>query len=101
VKPSSSELRVWGVGTPRTMHPHWVLAELGLDYETREVLPRSPAMQSPDFLRVSRRNKVPILECGWIGRISPGFARRESIGSVGLACSGSRGSGAGRGSGDP
>jgi hypothetical protein len=29
-----------------------------------------------------------------IGRISPGFARRESIGSVGLACSGSRGSGA-------
>lgn len=64
MKPSSSELRVWGVGTPRTMRPHWVLAELGLDYETREVLPRSPAMQSPDFLRVSRRNKVPILESG-------------------------------------
>jgi hypothetical protein len=31
------------------------------------------------------------------GRISPGFARRESIGSVGLARSGSRGSGAGTG----
>ena len=31
----------------------------------------------------------------WIGRISPGFARRESRESVGIACSGSRGSGAG------
>ena len=46
------------------MRPHWALAELGLAYETREVLPRSPAMQSPDFLRVSRRSKVPIFECG-------------------------------------
>jgi hypothetical protein len=37
-----------------------------------------------------------IVGIAWIGRISPGFARRESIGSVGLACSGSRGSGAGK-----
>jgi len=60
----SPDLRVWGVGTPRTMRPHWALAELGLDYETREILPRSPAMESPEFLRISRRRKVPILECG-------------------------------------
>ncbi|MFP6623218.1 MAG: glutathione S-transferase family protein [Myxococcota bacterium] len=62
--PNSSDLRIWGVGTSRTLRPHWALAELGLAYETREILPRTPAMQSPDFLRVSRRNKVPILECG-------------------------------------
>lgn len=60
----SPGLRIWGVGTSRTMRPHWALAELGLEYETREILPRTPAMQAPDFLRVSRRNKVPILECG-------------------------------------
>jgi glutathione S-transferase len=60
----SSGLRIWGVGTPRTLRPHWALAELDLPYETREVLPRTPAMRSPDFLRVSRRNKVPILESG-------------------------------------
>lgn len=60
----SSLVRVWGVGTPRTMRPHWALAELGIEYETREVLPRSPAMEAPEFLRVSRRGKVPILEWG-------------------------------------
>ncbi len=39
VKPSSSDLRIWGVGTSRTLRPHWALAELGLEYESREVLP--------------------------------------------------------------
>ncbi|MFP6639348.1 MAG: glutathione S-transferase family protein, partial [Myxococcota bacterium] len=62
--PVSSLLRIWGVGTSRTMRPHWALAELGLEYETREILPRTPGMQAPDFLRVSGRNKIPILECG-------------------------------------
>jgi hypothetical protein len=45
---------------------------------------------------ISERTTLSIeIASSWIGRISPGFARRESIGSVGLACSGSRGSGAG------
>ena len=26
-------LILWGAGTTRTMRPHWVLHELGLDYE--------------------------------------------------------------------
>ena len=58
------ELRLWGVGTSRTMRPHWALAELGLAYETRAIVPRTPAMESPEFLRVSTRRKVPILEAG-------------------------------------
>ena len=57
-------LRLWGVGTSRTMRPHWALAELGLDYETRAVVPRTPEMESAEFLRVSTRRKVPILEAG-------------------------------------
>jgi hypothetical protein len=28
---SATNLILWGVGTPRTLRPHWALAELGLD----------------------------------------------------------------------
>lgn len=54
--------RVWGIGTSRTIRPHWMLRELDLPYETREILPRTESMQDPDFLAISRRSKVPILE---------------------------------------
>lgn len=60
----SPPLRVWGIGTARTMRPHWALEELGLDYETREILPRTARMQDPEFLERSRRGKVPVLEHG-------------------------------------
>ncbi len=56
--------RLWGIGTPRTLRPHWMLLELGLDYETRAVLPRSDAMDDPELLRWTRRRKVPFLEDG-------------------------------------
>lgn len=57
-------IRVWGVGTSRTMRPHWVLSELDLEYEVEEVLPRSPAMESAEFQTISPRRKVPMLEHG-------------------------------------
>lgn len=57
-------LRVWGVGTPRTLRPHWLLAELGLPYESREILPRSAGMRDPAFRTLAPRGKVPILEDG-------------------------------------
>lgn len=57
-------IRVWGIGTPRTMRPHWTLAELGLEYEVEELLPRSPAMESATFKAISPRRKVPMLEHG-------------------------------------
>jgi glutathione S-transferase len=41
-----------------------MLCELGLDYETREIIPRTDSMNAPEFLRVSQRGKVPILEAG-------------------------------------
>lgn len=59
-----SPLRVWGVGTARTIRVHWMLGELGLDYETREIIPRTDTMEDPGFLQVSARGKVPILEHG-------------------------------------
>lgn len=59
-----SSLRVWGVGTVRTLRPHWMLCELGLAYETREIIPRTDSMQDAGFLALSQRGKVPILEDG-------------------------------------
>lgn len=55
---------VWGVGTPRTLRPHWMLCELGVDYDTREIIPRNESMNDPEFLALSRRGKVPLLEDG-------------------------------------
>ena len=57
-------LRLWGIGTPRTLRPHWLLAELGIPYECRAILPRSSEMQGPEFLALAPRRKVPILEDG-------------------------------------
>ena len=57
-------MRVWGVGTSRTIRVHWALCELGLEYETREIIPRTESMMDPGFLAISQRGKVPILEDG-------------------------------------
>ena len=57
-----STRRVWGIGTPRTMRPHWMLHELSLPYETVEILTRSEEMEDPAFQALNRRNKVPVLE---------------------------------------
>lgn len=56
--------RVWGIGTSRTFRPHWMLLELGLAYETREILTRSEAMNDPAFRRLNQRGKIPVLEDG-------------------------------------
>ena len=64
MKSALRPIRVWGVGTPRTMRPHWILSELDLEYEVEGVLPRSPAMESAEFQAISPRRKVPMLEHG-------------------------------------
>ena len=57
-----SDRRVWGIGTPRTMRPHWMLHELGLPYETKEILTRSEGMQDLAFQALNQRNKLPVFE---------------------------------------
>ena len=60
--PSSRHRRLWGIGTARTLRPHWMLAELGLDYETKEILTRSAGMNTPKFRALSGRGKIPLFE---------------------------------------
>jgi glutathione S-transferase len=59
-----THLVLWGVGTPRTLRPHWALAELGLDYECRPIQTRSSAMQTPEFTGLTARKKIPLLQDG-------------------------------------
>ena len=61
-------LTLWGMGTARQLRPHWMLAELGLDYEYCPVHPRSGETTGPEFLAINPRHKVPVLRHGelWI-----------------------------------
>jgi glutathione S-transferase len=63
-KQQPSSLILWGVGTPRTLRPHWALAELGLAYECRAIQTRSSAMQTPEFTHLTARKKIPLLQDG-------------------------------------
>ena len=57
-------IEVFGIGTPRTLRVHWTLRELQLDYTTHPVIPRTPAMDTAEFLAVSPGRKVPALRHG-------------------------------------
>jgi len=57
-------LILWGVGTSRTIRPHWALHELGLQYETRPILPRTGETQTAEFTELNARQKVPVLQDG-------------------------------------
>ena len=59
-----NNLTLWGMGTVRQLRPHWMLAELGLDYEYFPVHPRSGETMKPEFLRINPRHKVPVLRHG-------------------------------------
>jgi glutathione S-transferase len=55
-------LVLWGVGTSRTIRPHWALAELGLPFECRPIRPRTGETETEEFTALSARQKVPLLQ---------------------------------------
>ena len=60
----SHDLTLFGVGTSRTMRAHWMLLELGLDYESRSIQSRSGETLSDEFRRLNPRHKIPVLKHG-------------------------------------
>jgi glutathione S-transferase len=58
----SNERILWGVGTSRTIRPHWALHELGLDFDLRPILPRTGETKTPEFTALNARQKVPLLQ---------------------------------------
>ncbi len=63
-KTEMPRLTLWGAGTPRTMRAHWVLHELGLDYERRPIGSRTGETQTPEFKKLNPREKIPVLQDG-------------------------------------
>ena len=62
---SAPEKRIlWGVGTTRTLRAHWALIYLGLEYESRAIQTRTPAMASAVYRAVNPRGKIPTLQDG-------------------------------------
>ena len=57
-------LTLWGVGTSRTVRPHWALAELGLKYETYAIGPRTGETKTTEYTKLNPRQKVPLLQDG-------------------------------------
>ncbi len=57
-----TDLTLWGVGTSRTMRAHWMLLELGLEYETRPIRSRSGETYTGEFKRLNPRHKIPVLQ---------------------------------------
>ena len=62
--PGARGLLLWGVGTSRTIRAHWALAELGLAYATKPILPRTGETKTPEFTALTARQKIPLLEDG-------------------------------------
>jgi len=60
----SSGLILWGIGTPRTLRPIWVLEELGLDYQYHATQSRTGQLDEPEMRRINPRHKVPMLRDG-------------------------------------
>lgn len=60
----SDERIVWGIGTSRTIRAHWALMELGLDYRTEVVRTRTPDTETPEFVAINPRGKIPVLKDG-------------------------------------
>jgi glutathione S-transferase len=56
------ELVLWGVGTSRTIRPHWALHELKLPYTRKPILPRTGETETPEYTALNPRQKVPLLQ---------------------------------------
>jgi glutathione S-transferase len=61
---SNEDRTVWGIGTSRTIRAHWALIELGLDYRTEVVRTRTPDTETPEFVALNPRGKIPVLRDG-------------------------------------
>jgi glutathione S-transferase len=57
---------LWGAGTARTLRAHWMLHELGLEYETRPIGSRTGETQTAEFSKLNPRQKIPLLQDGEI-----------------------------------
>ena len=54
-------LTLWGGATSRTLRAHWMLHELGVEYEPRLIGSRTGATQTDEFRHLNPKEKIPVL----------------------------------------
>jgi glutathione S-transferase len=59
-----NDLTLWGARTSRTIRAHWMLQELGLDYQFHPIGSRTGETQTGEFLQLNPRHKIPVLQHG-------------------------------------
>ncbi len=57
-------ITLWGAGTSRTLRPHWALTELGVEYVSKPIGPRTGETQTAEFRVLNPKEKVPVLVDG-------------------------------------
>ena len=55
-------LRIYGSARSRAIRTLWMAAELGLDHEHIDILPRSPETRAPAFLALNPNGRLPVIE---------------------------------------
>jgi glutathione S-transferase len=61
---AAPNLILWGVGTSRTIRPHWAMHELGLPYTSYPIGPRTGETKTAEYTALNPRQKVPLLQDG-------------------------------------
>ena len=57
-----SNITVWGGRGGSSLRPHWMLAELGIAYETKEVDFKAAEHKSPAYLAINPAGQVPAMK---------------------------------------
>src|SRR3979490_2455213 len=56
---ATPDLTLWGVGTSRTIRPHWAMHELGLPYKTKPIGPRTGETKTAEYTKLNPPQKAP------------------------------------------
>ena len=65
-------LRLYGAAKSRALRTLWMLGELGLSYDHKDYLPRSPETRTPEFRALNPNGRVPVID-------DDGFVLSESM----------------------
>jgi glutathione S-transferase len=65
-------LRIYGSAKSRTVRVLWMAGELGLSYDHKDWLPRSPETQTPEYRALNPNGRVPTID-------DDGFVLTESM----------------------
>lgn len=65
-------LRIYGAARSRALRVLWMAGELGIPYEHKDWLPRSPETRTPEFFALNPNGRVPVID-------DDGFVLHESM----------------------